>query len=328
MLIKDIQRVKEILPVNVSFEFQKLKPFVFDAERIVIDTIGEEFYKELDAHFNAEPFTADKPKDDIIKLLQEPITYLAFYICFNILNKVFSTQGFHRIENEESGKKSLFQRQEENLRNTFKLQGYNRLDICLDFLEKNKTDYPTWTDSEAYTLMKRNFINSTEEFSTIYNINKSRLMFLKLRNHQTIAEDFDVLPLIGRPFFDELKEQVVDDNLTPENEKFLQILKKAVAFNTIKRGGVELLAELNEYGLFQTQLQDNAANFKTKTAAEEDLYNRIIGRANAYAVTYLKSCESFLKENIDNYPTYANSSAYNDGKSAFDIEGTDKVVVI
>lgn len=328
MLLRDIDRVKEILPVNVSFEFAKLKPFAFDAERIIEDTIGSELYNELDTHYNAEPFVPSTHQDAVIKLLQEPITYLAFHIGFDILNTVFSNQGFHRIENEESGKKALFQRQEENLKLGFKHNGYNRLDIALKYLELSKVNFPTWTASEAYTLMLRNFVNSTDEFTKIYNINGSRLVFLKLRNQQTVAEDFDILPLIGREFFDELKTQILADSLSAVNAKFLQLLQKAVAFRTIYRGGVELLAELNEYGLYQKQIVENSKNFKTKSAAVADLYESIFGRAKAMGHAYLKTCESFLKANIGDYPTYANSSAYDDSGSVFDIEGTNKIGVI
>ncbi len=260
--------------------------------------------------------------------MQEPITYLAFHFGFDILNTVFSNQGFHRIESEESGKKSLFQRQEENLKLGFKHQGYNRLDICLKFLELSKADFPTWTASEAYTLMLRNFVNSTNDFTKIYNINGSRLVFLKLRNHQTIAEDFDILPLIGREFFDELKTQILADSLTAANDKFLSLLEKAVAFRTIYRGGVELLAELNEFGLYQKQIVDNARNFKTATAAEQDLYESLFGRAKSMGSAYLKTCENFLKANIADYPTYADSSAYDDSGSVYDLEGTDKIGII
>ncbi len=325
MLINDINRVKEILPVNVSFEFQKLKPFVFDAERIIEETIGSEFYNELDTHYNTDPFTPDAAKDNIITLLQEPITYLAFYLGFDILNTVFSNQGFHRIENEESGKKTLFQRQEENLRQTFKSQGYNRLDICLKFLEDNKTDYPTWTASEAYTLMKSNFINSTKEYNEIYNINNSRLVFLKLRNIQKVVEDFDIIPLIGRAMFDELKQQIKADSLTPVNLKLVELIKKAVAHRTIFRGGVELLTELNEYGLYKNQIKDNIRNFKTKDIAEEEIYLKIFKKAEETGQAYLKSVESFMKTNITDYPLFENSTAFDDTRSIYNIQGTDKI---
>ncbi len=328
MLLNTIDRVKEILPVNVSFDFQKLKPFVIDAERIIEETIGTELYTELNTQANLEPPEADAVKDTVIRLLQEPITYLGFYFGFDILNTVFSNQGFHRIENEESGKKALFQRQEENLKLGFKHQGYNRLDMCLKHLEKNKNDFATWTGSDSYTLLLRNFINSTDVFTRIYNIGGSRLVFQKLRNYQTIVEDFDILPLIGREFFDELKLQIKEDNLTPENSTFLELLQKVVAFRAIHRGGVELLAELNEYGIYQQKIVDNTRNFKTQNAAAQDLYETLFGQAKTYGHSYLKVCENFLKANINDYPTYEDSSAYDDSGSVFNLEGTNKIGII
>ncbi|MDF1546416.1 MAG: hypothetical protein P1P88_01250, partial [Bacteroidales bacterium] len=220
MILSDIAKVKEFLPVNKTLEFEKLQPFVADAERIVEETISTEFYEEMVSYL-ANPVPIKPYFDKVVLKLQDGISFLAFHLGFDILNTVFSNQGFHRIETEDGSKKALFQRQEENLKRTFKVQGYNKLDLALEYLEKNKAEFSTWTNSDAYTLMKSNFINSTREFSSIYNINNSRLVFQKLRNAQNLAEDFDIIPLIGRDLYDEIKTQIATDNLDEANQKFL-----------------------------------------------------------------------------------------------------------
>lgn len=327
MLIENILKIKEFIPVNNSLEFQKLNPFVAEAEDIVADLIGRTFYDELDEH-QKTPAEPNLYFDAVIKKLQDSISFLTFDLGFDVLNTVFSNTGFHRVETEDGSKKPLFQRQEENLRNTFKFRGYNKLDKALEYLELNKEQFATWTASEEYTLLKRNFINSTKEFSNIYNINNSRIVFLKLRNAQVLVEDFDIKPLIGFEFYDELKTQVVGGTLTDVNRAFVAELQKAVAYRAIYHGGFSLIAELNEMGFYQKELDINVNNVRKETAVSESLANGILAKAEQTGKAYLKSCESFLKKNIADYPLYAASTAYDQTGSVYQLNSTSKIGVI
>lgn len=327
MLLRDITKVKEFVPVNNSLDYQKLLPFVQDAERIVEEAIGSELYNALDAYQEAsDPVNAYY--DKAINKLQNSVSFMVFHLGFDVLNTVFSNTGFHRVETEDGSKKALFQRQEESLRKTFKLNGYNKLDLALEYLELNKTQFTTWTASSAYTLMKTNFINSTREFSAIYNINNSRLVFIKLRSAQVVAEDFDIRGMIGIEFFDELKAQILADSLTPENAKFIPYLQKAVAHRTIYRGGLSLVAELNEYGLYKNEIESNTDNTKKETAVSEQLATRILEEAEMRGMSYLRTCETFLKKNIADYPLYAASDAYDETGSVYNLSSTTKIGVI
>jgi len=337
MIVRTIDHIKEYIPANMSLEYDKIKTFVADAERIIKETISEAFYDVIDTYITSiiptEPPANPAPEintylDKLIGLLRDSITYMTFNLGFDILNTVLSNQGFHRVENETSGKKALFQRQEENLRKTFRQQGWNKLDLALAYMEANKAEFATWTASEEYTLTKDHFINSTKEFNQIYNINNNRLVFMKIRNFQTLAEDFDIMPLIGYAYFAELKAQILAGNLSNANAAFLPYLKKAVAYNTIKRGGIELLTELNEYGIYEKQIESIEQNFKTEKLARESFFNQLIENAKENGKSYLVSCESFLKKNIANYATYAASPAYNSEGSSFVLKGTDKIGII
>ncbi len=159
-MLTTIEHIKEILQVSKALIAEKINPFIEDAENIISDTISEDFYNELDSGSSSNEITIK-----LIDLLRKSIAYLTWYLGFDIMNASFSNQGIHRIESDKT--KSLFQRQEENLKETFKIQGYNKLDRALRYLEKNKGSFNTWTSSDEYTLSKRNFINSTKQFNSI-----------------------------------------------------------------------------------------------------------------------------------------------------------------
>jgi len=333
MLLRDITKVKEFIPVNASLSFGKLLPFVADAERVIETTIGTEFYTELDAYITSlvptdppadPPVEVDEKQEAIIKLLQDSISYLAFDLGFDIMNTTISDQGMHRIETADGTKKALFQRQEENLRQSFRQQGYNKLEYALNFLEKNKADYATWTASEAYTLQLSNFINSASDFSRAYNINNNRLVFQKLRSVQTLVEDFDILPLIGRPLFDELKTQIKAANITQLNKVLIEFISKAVAYRCIYRGGLNLAVELSDMGFSQIMFPGlGNDNIKAKTI-EYDMIKAMMNRAEMNGLAYLKACEGYLKKYSASYPLFVPSAS----NSLWDLKGSDKIGII
>jgi hypothetical protein len=333
MLLRDITKVKEFIPVNNSLSFGKLHPFVGDAERIIETTIGTEFYTELDEYITSlmptDPPTVpevepSEKQEAIIKLLQDSISYLAFDLGFDIMNTTFSDQGMHRIETADGTKKALFQRQEENLRQAFRQQGYNKLEYALNFLEKNKADYATWTASEAYTMQLSNFINSATEFSRSYNINNNRLVFQKLRSIQTLVEDFDILPLIGRPLFDELKTQIKAANITQLNKVLIEFLKKAIAYRCIYRGGLNLAVELSEIGFGQIMFPGLGNDNIKSLTIDNNILTSIINRAEMNGQAYLKACEGYLKKYAASYPLFVPSSS----NSLWDLKGSDKIGII
>ena len=323
-MLLDIDKLKELVPVSKSLSIEKVGMFIDDAEEIIENTISSAFYAELLAYTSGDTVT-----DELILKLQKSISYICLFLGFDIMNAFISNQGFARIESEKSGTKSMFQRQEENLKETFKRSGYNKLDSALTFLETNKANFETWTSSDEYTLSLRNFINSATVFNSIFGINKSRLVFIKLRPAITLAEDMEILPLIGRAFFDELKLQILDDTLTAKNQKVVDYIQKTVAYATIARGGYSLLGEINEYGVIKIESGTNTANYKTKSQIEKSAFDVIIDNAESNAKAYKSSINGLMRANIADYPTYAASSAYNEAVSLYDgIKGSAKFKVI
>ncbi len=323
MIVSDKSILELWLPVGKSLTFDKISPFVTEAENELAKVIGETFYNELEANDDTDPIIIR-----LIEKLQDSISFTAYYLGFDIINASFTNQGIHRIESENDGKKALFQRQEIELKNTFKRRGQNKLDDALLYLEKNKASFATWTASPEYTLLRANFINSTDDFQKHFNINNSRLVFLKIRGYQTLVEDFDVISEIGREYFDELKTEIASDTLTAANSIFLARLQKAVAHLTIYHGGYNLMYDMNEFGLYKVEAATGNDNYMKLTQLQESMFDKIVARAKTNGDSYLKACKSFLKENIADYPTYAASDAYDADGDNYRPSGTDKFIMI
>ncbi len=319
-MLTNINTINETFPVSKSLTVEKVGAFIEDAENIIAKVISEDFYNELDNYTGSNVIYLT-----LIKKLQKSIANLTFYIGYELINTHISNQGFQRLETGKGGKQPLYQRQEIALKNKFKTTGYLKLDTALQYMELNKDTFTVWKSSDEYTLSKDNFINSTIEFNKIYIINASRLVFLKLRPAQALTEDFDLIPLIGREFFDELKTQIKTDTLTTENLNAVNYIKKVIAFGTIFRGGISLISNLTETGIFKIENSSNS-NYTKQLHANEIIF-KLLEEAEKNMNYYLKILSGFLKQNIINYTTYSESSAYDGNVNMyFRTKGTEKVI--
>lgn len=151
--------------------------------------------------------------------------------------------------------------------------GNDALDSALAFLEENYTLFPVWVNSTAYTMEQSNLINSASLFHSFVNIDRSRLKFSALRQIMSNVEALKIIPAISQDYFDELLEQIRSNDITSDNEKVLNLLRKALA------------------------------NYTYADDGNGDQFNRL-GDA------YLGMARKILDANPDVYETYAESQVY------------------
>jgi len=315
------KEIKQYISVNVSTNYKTLKPYIEVAEREYIKKLlGDDQYEELTDYY-AEHVASEERLDDLLEHVQRALINLAYYRGFPILIVKMSEQGAYRNENEKQ--KSLFKYQEVELRKMFKKDGFNGLDAVLEYLETNIDLFPEFQTSPNYTVFKNNFINKTIDFDNIYAIGASRLVFLKLRRFMNIVEDFKILPLIGRDFFDELKTQIKDNSLTTENSKAVEKIKKAVAFYSIEQGLNEIGVNIIDNGLvFQTREGD----YKKDTSVKGEELSALSKSARENGEKYLEYLKDFLHENIDDYPIYEDSEQYDSTNTTHIRDNTEKKI--
>jgi len=312
MLVRNINTIKGYIPVSASLDFPRIEPILPEAEQRIVQGIGIEMYEVLDAYITSSEGTGHVVNmfyDKAIQLLQSSIAWTLFDVGFDILNTHFSNQGFHRIENEQ-GKKPLFQRQELSLRATFRSGGANRLDHALTYMALNSAEFLAWVGSSAYTGMRDNFIWTTSQFQAIININASRLVFQRLRQTMHLVADLHIRPVIGSALHEEVLNQIAVNNISAANMALLPYLQKALAHRTMFYGNTELLTQLDETGINILSWASNQNNFEKKDQPREELIASYLRRAEMNSKSYISGVESFLKANIDTYPLYKNSEAY------------------
>jgi len=316
------EEIKKFISVNVSTNYGTIKPYIETAEReYILKLLGQDQYDEMVEYYEGHEASEER-LDDLLRLVQKALINLAYYRGFPILVIKMGDGGAYR--NETETQKGPYKYQEKGLYRMFKADGFNGLDSVLEYLESNIDLFPLFSESENYTVFKDSFINTTAEFEEGYKIGGSRLVFLKLKPFIRQAEDFHIIPLIGRAYFDELKEQISDNDIAETNEVPIDYIRKAVANFAIYRGIHQLGMTITDNGVFYSSDTGGQSDYQDEKALRPDDVMKLYQEAREAGNSYLSLLKNHLHNNINDYATYAESAAYDSTNAAQIRDNTDK----
>ena len=228
-LIKDINEVKDFLPVDISTQDKTIKPYKKPAEEHVIRILGKEQFEELDDYHN---FSDEEvvELDALLPYAQRPTVNFAYFLGLSMLNVSIGENGIAVISNSNLAPASK-QRTDE-LKADLEKAAYDALESLLEFLEENIDDYPLWEASDAYVYQYEFLITSARRFDELLRIDRSRLTFLKWRPTMADVEFLEIYPTVSKEFCDELKTEIKAGSVSAANQVVLPHLQKALAYLT------------------------------------------------------------------------------------------------
>jgi len=271
-LIHSIEELQRFLKVDSTFIVSSLFPYQEQAsEKYLRSILGDDLMESLITWYNTIPDDEDEEdSSDLVLLLpyaQNIIAKFAFFLGAPNLDLKLTDAGFGVVSNQNLAPAS--KERVNRFVSALESDGWDAVEILLRFLENHEDDYPQWTESSAYTMQLRNYINSAEEFDRYVNINKSRLKFMNFRQAMDNIEILQIDPVISKNLAAEIRSQILTDQLSEENSFLLPMIRRAVA---------NLVA-----------------------ASEIDPRFKITGDH------YLAECRKILDAAPDNYPQYRDS---------------------
>ncbi|WP_421830225.1 DUF6712 family protein [Larkinella sp.] len=227
MLINDTPQLKAVLGgVQKTMQWPTWQPFVEQAElKYLLPAIGDALYDELSAVTNPEGRT--------VRLLKHLRIATAYYAYFIGLPQLVSTNGDAGVsvsnpsQAQPMGKWLYVSMKKDLIANADRA-----LEDALFYLESYADEFPIWKNSPAYSLTHGSFLHSATELTRYFpHAQKSRRLYLAQREYIQKAEDFYLQPLLGKPFFDDLKAKLTDSAYTFSDEEThaLQLLRFALA---------------------------------------------------------------------------------------------------
>lgn len=265
--------------VDADLSFKNLMPDIITASNELRKLLGNEVFEHIHSHYidglASGVFTYDFTKylDNILRATRYPILVKAYALYAPTNDLSHSNDGRTARSNENSKTPWQWQIDEDN--KAQEKRYYRALDDLIELLDsskqsgfdalpdvdKAKTIYYKWINSEAYKTLKSLFVNSVDDFSKYFQI-ESRLLLQKISPGMKECERKEILPRIGKEKFELLKSEPIADE---DQELFDLIQATCVSYAmawAVPRFSVTLFPE----GLLQYQVSDRATTNAKKPA--------------------------------------------------------------
>lgn len=313
MLFSTTAEFKNHVPTTLSNTDSNWKPEVRRIENSIIKKIlGSDLYQGLDEAYQSSidpntPVELSIHFKWLIEKVRDVIAPFAYAGLAAVVNVRMTDGGLRTATSQDT--EQARQWMVNDMKRQLLKNGYDAIEQLYLFLEENAEGYfPEWLDTPEHAELNQFFINSAVEFNKHVDIGESRWTFNSLRANMGIAETLYLLPALGQEYYDELKEKIITNTTTIEDEDILKTIRKATALLTVGLSTTGMNLIINDGHL--TVLTDGTADIKTETKLSMEQMKDFLREKMEQGNIFLIRMKELLNKNADDYPTYKASSAY------------------
>lgn len=294
-LVTTLEQFKQHVTINFDFDFNGVLPYIKKAERKFIKPVtGQGMYED---YSETNP-TAGKPLE-VLELLQEASSNLAM-LAYTFVGVIqISDNGFHISHNQNSKTAEWWQIRD--LRRALLYTGNEAIDEALAIMEANPADFTDWVEEDGYTIFTEFYVRKTQDFQNWFNIENSRLTFLKLRPHLRKVEDQFITPMLGEATAAQIKAEATNE--ATKALELCQAAQVALAIAAITNEGV---FQFTPQGLFVASTE--VPGEKKNTLSAQDIIN-LSNIKQQDGIEYLKKLATHLNKYPLIFTAYASKEA-------------------
>ncbi len=266
--------------VDADLSFKNLMPDIITSTNDIKKLIGKEVYNLVHTHYTdgltdgVYEYDYEDYNDLILRGTRYPILVKAYSLFAPTNDLSHSNDG--RIVRGGENARAPWQWQIDEDNKAQEKRYYRALDDLIQLLDESKeegydyltpeeqqeTIYFKWINSDAYKLTKALFINTVDEFNTIFHI-ESRLLLLKLSSGMYECEQKEILPRIGKEKFEALKASPASE---PVDIQLMILIKEACAFYALAWAIPRMSVTIFPEGVLQYQTSDRTTTQAKKPA--------------------------------------------------------------
>jgi len=321
-LFSSIDELKAHIPVAyTTLGIEDEKPFILLAQETYLKPVlGEQLYDQLLDMVDPDGDSGSGSgsgsggvSDGLLEQLRDKcrpaVAMLAYYEGLPFLEVKISKQGIHQVSGDEL--KPIFSTQRQRLESALLKLGYNALEQVVVWLEKKKSGFGVWTQSTAYTEYKGRFVESAARFTELWGkVDNKRLTYVALKSVMDEVERSEVQNILGTGLYTQLKAQLVAGNVGVANAVLLPMIRPLVAYRTAADAMPYLSMSIEAYGVFSQSIYSNERNVQAFERPDAARFAQELEQLQSKANSYAAKLKKYLNENVDDYPLFESSDAY------------------
>jgi len=290
---------KKYLPVNVNTSFRTLAPYLGLAELNYINPLlGDELFDELATFYETNTAKDIVKYSQLLTYVKYSEIHLSYFLGWAVLSTAISDGG---ASTKADGDKRLYRYQEVAILESFKNNGFNILDTVLNYLHEHIDVFEAFKKSNFYSDAKKTLIPTTAMFNSIYNINNSRLVFLKMKQYIKLVEDIELVHHLGSEFVAELLNADLQED---KYNEFIEKIRNYIVYLSVTKGIGELKKLPTEKGLIFESSSDYSRDGYMQNPVEYKEIEVTLTFCKETAEAYLSSAKHYLNQHADDFPAF------------------------
>lgn len=292
--VRDAKEFKSALPINVNTSYASLAPCIAIAEqKYIVSVLGSALFDALaDAYRDSGGDSGDAVIDEAVHMIQFALIRIALWDSFDTLAVTFSDRG----ANVNAGEKRMYRYESDNLRASFRRQGFDQLNTLLSYLEANIDKFPDFISSEYYSVNVTSMIRNAIEFDSIIHIDRSFLVYRRMREYIRLTESLELPHRLGSSLAAAVMANREATRFTP----ILRGLQEFVVCHSMADAALTLNILPTDEGF--VSLSDAGTDGKVANAPDLERLEKMGNYYRQRADRYIASVINFCKRNIATYP--------------------------
>ena len=315
----EADEIRKFIPVSSGLSFENMESSLNDAFNLFYRPLfGDELSERVIAIYESESPSEQGKK--ILEESQRAVANLAFWFNYSELSLRITDMGIQRQESETF--KQTYKYQEDDLKTSFKNKGFNALDRIICLFEKHAEEFPEFMESPAFSEVSKTIVSSTSEVNSIYFINSSRLIFLRLKPLFKVVEDTILVQLMGqdlhRKFTECLSSGTKEIGSTTTEE-----LRRRCAVVVVNHAVAMLIKQtgsLTDRGLYFEQTVAGKSGNTEQSPASRTFTMQHAATLEATAGMYADALTNFIRNSLPDFYKGKPSDVFmrdNDNKRTF-----------
>lgn len=310
-LITTRDEFDNINPISNSVSISILAPFIEQVEReFIADILGDTELAKLQAEYTAGSGTVTGSYGTLLSYTQRAVVWLSTYRWADVGNIHATAGGFQVGVSDKMAPASQWRVVE--YKHTCAENGFRAIQELLAYLWSTDGVFTDWEASAERSRHRELFILSGADIQKWEDIGSSYEIFRNLKPYIRTAMHFNVRPIVGKELYDQLIVEQKADSLTAANETLMEKIIPICVFNALKDGATRLSILFKSYGIIEKSTGEGRdATDISKPAADSKLMS-LRSHWMQNALLFENELRQFLIDNVDDYPLYEASDAYED----------------
>lgn len=293
--------------VNKNMDINAFKVELRKVTRdIIVPSVTREFYDYLANKYQAgSNMTAYE--SEVLFMLQDCIAEYAIWKMSPAFNVTLGDLGIQENHGSQGQAPAAAQWRYKNFHWNVMKQADEHHDAALTYLEKNAAEFEVFNLNRAKLKIDSFLVRTTEDFEQFVNISGSRRTFRKMIPSMLKANLRYILTILGKPFYNELLEQLKGDTLTEKNKEVLLRVQEVICHFALFHAIPHLAVMIEEDGIF---LLSSTDGMNTKNLAHESRLQDLKESANSDAVQAIDALKNYLYVNVEHFPLWKSDGNY------------------